>query len=323
MEYRNLGRSGLNVTNICLGTMAFGRWIDESLSAQVLDAALDAGINFIDTANMYGRGMDTGEFATRGESEAILGRLLKERRSRIVLASKVRHAMGPGPNDQGLSRRHIMAAVEESLRRLQTDYLDLYQCHAFDEETPLEETLQALDDLVRQGKVRYIGCSNFAAWQIAKAHGVSDRLGLHKFISVQPPYSLIDRRVENELAPFCRSEGVGMMVYSPLARGLLTGKYRAGEPVPEGTRGAAGEKRLQVLMNERNFRKVERFRELCAQWALPMAGVAMAWVLANPAVTTAIVGASRPGHVTDAVAAADINLTAEQKQALDDLAAVE
>jgi 1-deoxyxylulose-5-phosphate synthase len=323
MEYRNLGRSGLKVSSVCLGTMAFGRWIDEGLSARVLDAALDTGINFVDTADIYGQGMDTGAYSERGQSEAILGRLLGARRQQIVLASKARHKMGTGPNDEGLSRGHIMAAVEASLRRLQTDYLDLYQCHAFDPETPLEETMRALDDLVRQGKVRYIGCSNFAAWQIAKANGISDRLGLARFISVQPPYNLLARAVEGELVPLCQSEGIGMMVYSPLARGMLAGKYRQGEALPEGSRGAAGEQRLQALMNERNFRKVECFRQLCAAWGQPMARVAAAWVLANPAVTTAIVGASRPEQVADAVDAAELKLTAEQKRALDELDAVQ
>lgn len=324
MQIRNLGRSGLKVTNICLGTMAFGRWIDEAASQRVIDAALDAGINFFDTANMYGRGMDNGNFDERGQSETILGNYLGARRHKIVLASKVRHRMGPGPNDEGLSRRHMMEAVENSLRRLKTDYLDLYQCHAFDPSTPLEETMRALDDLVRQGKVRYIGCSNFAAWQIVKANGISEREGLARFISVQPQYSLLVREIEKELAPMCLSEGVGIIPYSPLARGMLTGKYRQGDAAPEGTRAAAGERLLtQVLMSERNFRRVERMRELCAQWNLPMAQVATAWVLANPAVTSAIVGASKPEQIVDAVAAADLALTNEQKQALDALADIQ
>ncbi len=324
MQTNSLGRSGLKVTNICLGTMAFGRWIDEAASARVIDAALDAGITFFDTANIYGAGMDNGDYAQRGESEAILGNLLGTRRSKVVLASKVRGAMGPGPNDQGLSRRHIMEAVEASLRRLKTDYLDLYQCHSFDPHTPLEETMRALDDLVRQGKVRYIGCSNFAAWQIMKANGISEREGLERFVSVQPQYSLLVRDIEEELVPFALSEGVGIIPYSPLGRGMLTGKYRQAEAPPEGTRAAAGEPRLtQGLMTERNFRRVETMRSLCAEWGLPMAQVATAWVLANPAVTSAIVGASKPEQIADAVAAADLKLTPEQKQALDALAEIE
>jgi len=319
VEVRRLGATGLKVTNICLGTMAFGRWIDEAASARVLDAGLDAGITFIDTADIYGQGMDNGKFEDRGQSETILGRILGARRHQIVLATKVRHPMGPGANDEGLSRKHIMQAAEDSLRRLKTDYIDLYQCHRDDLETPQEETLRALDDLVRQGKVRYIGCSNFPAWRIAKAHGISERLGLEKFVSVQPQYSLLVRDIEAELLPFCKSEGVGVMVYSPLARGILTGKYRAGEPMPEGTRGAAGERMIQSLFTEQNFRKVERFRALCAEWGLPMAQVAMAWVLAQPAVTSAILGPSRPDHFPDAVAAAELKLTEEQMAALNAL----
>jgi len=319
MQYRNLGHSGLKVTDICLGTMAFGRWIDEALSGKVIDTALEAGINFFDTANVYGRGMDNGSFEQRGESETILGNLLGPRRHKIVLATKVRHPMGPGENEQGLSRRHIMEQVQASLRRLRTDYIDLYQCHRFDDATPLEETLRTLDDLVRQGKVRYIGCSNFAAWQIAKAHGISERWGLARFISVQPQYSLLVRGIEADLIPFCRSEGVGMMVYSPIARGMLAGKYHAGDPAPEGSRGAAGEAMLQRLMSEHNLGLVERYRALCEAWGLPMVQVAIAWVLSKAGVTTAIVGASRPGQIADAVAAADLRLTAEQVQALNAL----
>ncbi|MGE5675716.1 MAG: aldo/keto reductase [Mycobacterium leprae] len=319
MQLRNLGKTGLRVTHICLGTMAFGRWIDEEQSRRVLDAALDAGINFIDTANIYGKGMDTGNHEQKGESEAILGRLLREKRHQIVLATKVRGQMGADPNAEGLSRKHIMAAVEDSLRRLQTEYIDLYQVHSFDPRTPLEESMRALDDLVRHGKVRYIGCSNFAAWQVAKANGIAERWGLSPFISVQPQYSLLVRDIERELIPYCLSENVGIMPYSPLARGLLTGKYREGAQPPAGTRAAAGESRLHALMTERNYNQVEAFRTLCAEWGLPMARVAMAWVLANPAVTSAISGASKPEHVADAVAAAEVHLTREQLANLDTL----
>jgi aryl-alcohol dehydrogenase-like predicted oxidoreductase len=325
MQFRTLGRSGLKVTTLCLGTMAFGRWIDEAASALVIDAAFDAGINFFDTANIYGRGMDNGNLDQRGESETILGNLLGARRERIVLATKAGSGlpMGPGPNDRGLNRRHIMEQVENSLRRLKTDYIDLYQCHAFDESTPIEETMRALDDLVRQGKVRYIGCSNWAAWQVAKANGISEQLGLERFVSIQPQYSLLVRDVERELAPYALSEGVGIIPYSPMARGLLTGKYRLGELPPEGSRAAANERRLtDGLMTDRNFRKVEGMRTLCAEWDLPMARVATAWVLANPAVTSAIVGASKPGQVADAVVATELQLTPEQKLALDQLASI-
>lgn len=319
VQFRRLGNTGLKVSHLCLGTMAFGRWIDAASSARVLDSALDAGINFVDTADVYGKGMDTGDHAQKGESEAILGNLLGARRQRLVLATKVRGDMGRGPNEQGLSRGHIMAAVDASLLRLRTDYIDLYQCHSFDPHTPIEETLHALDDLVRQGKVRYIGCSNFAAWQIAKAHGISERLGLARLVSVQPQYSLLVREVERELLPFCRSEGVGVIPYSPMARGLLTGKYRKGEAPPAGTRAAAGEARLQALMSDESFERVERFRAACAEWGVAMPQVATAWVLANPAVTSAIIGASKPEQVADAVAAADLKLSEEQLGTLDEI----
>jgi len=319
LEMRRLGRSGLQVSRTCLGTMAFGRWIDEQASAQVLDEAFEQGITFVDTANSYGSGQETGVFDRKGESEAILGRLLKGRRNQVVLATKVNGAMGPGPNDRGLSRSHIMAAVEDSLRRLQTDRIDLYQCHRPDPLTPLDETLRAFDDLVRQGKVRYIGCSNFAAWQIAKAHGISEAQNLVRFVSVQPQYSLLVRDVERELTPFCQSEGVGIIPFSPLGRGLLTGKYRPGVAAPAGTRAASGEQSLLKLMSDQNLNRVERFRTLCQDWNLSMATVAQAFVLANPAVTSAIVGASKPEQVRDAAKATTVTLAPEQLQALDQI----
>jgi len=317
VEMRRLGNSGLHVSQICLGTMAFGRWIDEKASAQVLDEATEQGINFLDTANVYGRGQDNDQFEQKGESEAILGRLLAGRRNKVVLATKVNGVVGPSLNDRGLSRGHIMTAVEDSLRRLKTDWIDLYQCHRFDPHTPLEETLRAFDDLVSQGKVRYIGCSNFAAWQIAKGHGISAAQNLVKFVSVQPQYSLLVRDVERELVPFCKSEGVGIIPYSPLGRGLLTGKYRKGQAAPAGSRGAAGEKNLLKLMTDRNMDRVERFRVLCEEWAIPMATAAQAFVLGNSAVASAIVGASKPEQVSDAARAAAVVLSPEQMKALD------
>lgn len=322
MQYRRLGRTGLKVSTVSLGTMAFGRWIDESQSARVLDAALDAGITLIDTADVYGKGMDLHDPLQSGESETILGRLLQGRRDRVILATKVHGRVGLGVNDAGQSRYHINRAVENSLKRLQTDHIDLYQVHRFDPETPLEETLMALDDLVRQGKVRYIGCSNFAAWQIAKAHGISALHGLHRFESVQPEYSLLTRHIEQELLPFAESEAVGVIVYSPLGRGLLTGKYRPGEAPPEGTRGAAGEQRLKLLMEqERNFRIVEALKPLAAErgWSLPQ--LALSWVLSHPAVTSAILGASRPEQIADSLRYADERLSPQELAAIDELGA--
>ncbi|MED1796115.1 aldo/keto reductase [Brevibacillus nitrificans] len=318
MRYQRLGRTGLKVSSVSLGTMAFGRWIGEKESAEVLDAALDAGINLIDTADVYGRGMDLGNPLLTGESEEILGKLLQGKRNEIVLATKVNGRVGNGVNDAGLSRYHIIRAVENSLRRLRTDHIDLYQVHRFDPQTPLEETLRALDDLVHQGKVRYIGASNFAAWQLAKAHGVSERLGLHRLESIQPEYSIISRQIEQELLPFAESESVGVIVYSPLGRGLLTGKYRQGEAPPKGSRGAAGEQRLLTLLEqERHYQIVEELKPLAEErgWTLPQ--LALAWVLNNPVVTSAILGASRASHVTEAIRAFDKPLSPVEIQEID------
>ncbi|WP_339204723.1 aldo/keto reductase [Paenibacillus sp. FSL K6-3182] len=302
MEYRKLGRTGLKVSEVSLGTMAFGRWIDEEASAAILDAALDHGINLVDTANVYGE----------GESERILGNLLKERRHQIVLATKVHGRVGEGVNDSGQSRYHIYKAVEDSLKRLKTDYLDLYQVHRFDPNTPLEETLRALDDLVRQGKVRYIGASNFAAWQLAKAHGISALHTLHRFESLQPEYSIISREIEKEIIPFVQSEQVGVIVYSPLGRGILSGKYRAGEAPPEGSRLAAGEQRLEELLKKNAIPVAEAIRPLAEEKGLTQAQYALSWVLSRPGITSAILGASKLEHITEAAKSWDVKLSAEE-----------
>lgn len=319
---RRLGRTGLKVSEVSLGTMAFGRWIDERASAGVLDAALDSGINLIDTADVYGKGADLGNPDSIGESEQILGNLLKERRHRIILATKVHGRVGTGVNDAGQSRYHIFRAVENSLRRLQTDYIDLYQVHRFDPETPLEETLGALDDLVRQGKVRYIGASNFAAWQLAKAHGISALHRLHRFESIQPEYSLISREIEQELIPFARSENVGVIVYSPLGRGILTGKYRAGEAPPEGSRLAAGEKRLELLLQKNHSLTLpEALKALADRRGLTLAQFSLAWVLSRPGITSAILGASKPEQVTEAAKAWHERLSLEELKEVDEITA--
>lgn len=302
MEYRKLGRTGLKVSEVSLGTMAFGRWIDEDASAAILDAALDHGINLVDTANVYGE----------GESERILGNLLKERRHQIVLATKVHGRVGDGVNDSGQSRYHIYKAVEDSLKRLKTDYLDLYQVHRFDPNTPLEETLRALDDLVRQGKVRYIGASNFAAWQLAKAHGISALHSLHRFESLQPEYSIISREIEKEIIPFVQSEQVGVIVYSPLGRGILSGKYRVGEAPPEGSRLAAGEQRLEELLKKNAIPVAEAIRPLAEEKGLTQAQYALSWVLSRPGITSAILGASKLEHITEAAKSWDVKLSAEE-----------
>lgn len=321
LRYRNLGRTGLKVSELCLGTMTFGRWIDEGASQRVLDAALDGGLNFIDTADVYGRGQDNQRLEELGQSEEILGRILGSRRHQVVLATKGWFRMGPDPNAAGLSRVHLIRAVDDSLRRLKTDYIDLYQVHNPDPETPVEETLQTLDLLVRQGKIRYIGVSNHFAWQVAKARGICLARGLEPYISAQTQYSILVRSPEQELLPFCQSEGVGVMVYSPMARGLLADKYAKGEPFPAGTRAAAGEPMLHKLMQERNYRIVERLRPLAAARGKSMAQFAVAWVLSHPAVTSAIIGASRPEQVQENLGATGWTLTEAERQTVEEICA--
>jgi aryl-alcohol dehydrogenase-like predicted oxidoreductase len=226
MDYVNLGRSGVKVSRLCLGTMMFGGPTDEGDSARIIHRALDAGINFLDTANIY----------NAGESEVVTGRAIRNRRADVVLATKARNAMSERPNDQGLSRVHLLRACEDSLRRLGTDYIDLYYMHAPDHATPLEESLRALDDLVRHGKVRYVACSNYYAYQVALMLGIAEARNLERMTCVQPLYNIVNRDIEVELLPFCRDKGIGVVVYSPLARGVLTGKYQPGQAPPEGSR---------------------------------------------------------------------------------------
>lgn len=311
MLYHSLGNTGLTVSNISLGTMTFGRWIDEKESNRIIDTALDTGINVIDTANFYGKGQDEAFRYGTGASEEIIGRALKGRRDKIVLATKVGLPMGKGVNEQGLSKKHILQQAEESLRRLQTDYIDLYQVHRFDENTPLEETLEALTTLVRQGKVRYIGCSNFAAWQIEKSKKVSAIKNLASFISSQSQYNLLSREAEQELIPYCQSENVGLLIYSPLARGMLSGKYTSGADFPTGSRAASGEKLIFQYFNENNFERVTKYQKIAQRYEKKIAQFALAWILNQPAVTTAILGASKVQHVTDAVAVSDWKWDAE------------
>ncbi|MDI4643633.1 aldo/keto reductase [Cohnella hashimotonis] len=320
MQYRRLGRTGLKVSEVSLGTMAFGRWIDEKASGEVLDTALEAGINLIDTADVYGSGMDNGDRSRFGESEGILGRLLQGRRNDILLATKFSAHVGPGVNDGGQSRYHVYRALENSLRRLRTDHVDLYQIHVFDPETPIEETLRALDDLVKQGKIRYLGCSNYAAWQLAKAHGVSALHGLHRFESVQPEYSLITRGIERELAPFVQSEQVGVVSYSPLGRGILSGKYRQGEAPPSESRLAHGEKRLELLLDTNPaYALVDGIRPLAEARGWTLAQYALSWVLSHSFVTSAILGASKPQQIRDSLAHAGERLTVEELKEIDDI----
>ena len=306
MKYKQLGSTGIEVSSLCLGTMAFGRWIDEEASVSILNTTREQGINFIDTANFYGSGQDKAKPYGTGASEEIIGRFLKGKRDEVVLATKVGLPMGTGKNQAGLSRRNIMKEVDKSLKRLQTDYIDLYQVHHFDPNTSLEETLRTFDDLIMQGKVRYIGCSNFAAWQIAKSHAVSEKLIAEKFVTVQPPYNLLNRGIENELLPFAESEGVGVMVYSPMARGMLSGKYTGvNDAPPRESRAAHGEKRLQEYFTPQNFKLVEHFKGLAEKNEVSLSQFALSWVLNQERVTSAIIGASKEYHVTDAAKISD------------------
>jgi aryl-alcohol dehydrogenase-like predicted oxidoreductase len=310
MEYRKLGSSGLKVSVIGLGGNTFGRYADEQQTAAIINRALDLGVNFIDTADIYGRGV----------SEEFVGKAVRERRREALIATKVCGRMGDLPNDQGLSRAHIMDGAEASLRRLGTDYIDLYQVHFPDPDTPIEETLRALDDLVHQGKVRYIGCSNFAAWQICEALWVSDRHHLASFVSVQPQYNLLNRTIERELLPFCRRFGIGIIPYSPLAGGLLTGKYRLGEPPPPGTR-AYNNPNMQRQLTEQNLRIVERLSAFAQARGHTVGELALAWLAAHPEVSTIIAGATSPEQVEQNVKAADWKLTGDELKEIEALLA--
>lgn len=307
MQIRSLGRSGLKVTNLCLGTMTFGNQADKPTAFAIMDKAFNAGVNFFDTANAYPLG---GTWEQLGSTEKIIGDWLKGKRDKIVLASKCHGAMGPGPNERGLSRKHIMQAIEDSLRRLQTDYLDLYQTHRFDENTPLEETLRAFDDLVTQGKVRYIGVSNWRSWQVVKALGIAERKNYMRIESVQPRYNLLFRMIEEEMVPMCLSEGVGIITYNPLAGGMLTGRYKWGQQTETGTRfelvgvSRAGELYQDRYWQEPIFAAVEKYRDWCAERGFDMTTTAVAWVTQQPGITAAIIGASRPEQLDASLAAA-------------------
>ncbi|MBN9493383.1 aldo/keto reductase [bacterium] len=318
MEHTRLGRTGLQVSRLCLGTMTFGLQCDEPTSVSILDRAADGGITFLDTADVYPLG---GTPETTGRTEEIVGRWLKGRRDRFVLATKCFGRTGPARWDQGNSRKHILDAVDASLRRLQTDYIDLYQLHGPDPSTPIDETLKALDDLVRWGKVRYVGCSNFLAYQLARAIGRSEALGIVCFESVQPRYNLLFREIERELLPLCLEDGVGVIPYNPIAGGLLTGKHSPGAP-PEGTRftlGTAGGRYQDRYWHEGMFDTVEAIRPIAAEADMSMAQLAIAWVMAHPAITAPIIGASRPAQLDDTLAAAQRPLPPEIKRKLDDL----
>jgi aryl-alcohol dehydrogenase-like predicted oxidoreductase len=319
MEHVRLGRSGLQVSRLCLGTMTFGLQSDEATAIAVMDRAAEGGVDFLDSSDAYPLG---GDLASRGRTEEIIGRWLRGKRDRFIIATKCFAPTGPAPFDAGNSRKHIMSAVEDSLRRLQTDYIDLYQLHGYDPNTPIDETLGALDDLVHQGKVRYTGCSNFLTYQLVRAVGRSETLGLARFDSVQPRYNLLFRQIEREMLPFCAEDGVGVIPYNPIAGGLLSGKHSRGAPPPEGTRftlGWAGAMYQERYWNEHAFDTVEALRKLADQAGVSLVTLSVAWVLANKAVTAPIIGASRPEQLDASLAAADYALDPDLKRQLDEV----
>jgi aryl-alcohol dehydrogenase-like predicted oxidoreductase len=303
MRYKRLGTAGMKVSVVGLGGNTFGRYADEAGTARIIHHALDLGVNFFDTADSYGQGV----------SEQFVGKALADRRDRALIGTKVAMKMGEGPNDIGLSRYHIVAGVEASLRRLGTEYVDLLQVHRWDAETPLEETMRALDDLVRAGKVRYIGCSNFAGWQLVQALWVSDRRGYAPFVSVQPRYSLLDRAIEAELLPACRAFGIGIIPYSPLAGGILTGKYRGGAR-PTGARGTDQESGgfFQRQMSGKDEAAVDRLAEWAEVHDHTLGELAIAWLASQPEVPTVIAGVTSPEQVEDNVRAAAWELTPDE-----------
>ncbi|MBV9282113.1 MAG: aldo/keto reductase [Chloroflexi bacterium] len=315
MEYRNLGRTGLKVSELCMGTMQFGWTTDEEHAHQVLDAYVESGGNFLDTADVY---TIWSPGNPGGVAEQIVGRWMKDRgnRHQLVIATKARGRMGPGPNDQGLSRKHILDAVEASLRRLQVDYLDLYQAHSDDPETPLEETLEAFDNLVRRGLVRYVGASNYQAWRLMRALWVSDRHGYARYDSLQPNYSLAHRdEFERELQAVCLEFGIGVIPYSPLAGGFLTGKYRRGQELPRS--GRAESVRARYL-HDRGFALIDCVVEIAERHGATPAQVSLAWLLARPTIASPITSANTAEQWQDLVGAVDVQLTPEDILALDE-----
>ncbi|MCJ7700291.1 MAG: aldo/keto reductase [Anaerolineales bacterium] len=321
MEYRNLGRTGLKVSELCMGSMQFGWTADETQSHQILNQAFEAGLNFIDTSDIYSRWVEGNP---GGVSETIIGTWVKASkipRDQVVIATKVRGQMGPGPNDQGLSRTHIFNAVEASLRRLGSDYIDLYQAHWYDEGTPIDETLQALDDLIRQGKVRYIGASNYPAWRLMQALWSADKNGLARYDSLQPHYSLVQRaEFEREMAGVCQAYHLGVIPYSPLGGGFLTGKYRPDQPLPESARAGGAHKRY---FNDRGWAILEAIERIAKNRGTSISQVALAWQLSNPLVTSPIIGPRSLEQLRDNLGAAGMRLAADEMDPLNQASAWE
>jgi 1-deoxyxylulose-5-phosphate synthase len=306
------------VSRLCLGTMTFGLQCDEPTSRAILDRAAEGGVDFLDTSDAYPLG---GELSTRGVTEEILGRWLHGKRDRFVVATKCFVPTGPAPFDGGNSRKHIMSAIDASLRRLQTDYVDLYQLHGYDPATPIDETLGALDDLVHQGKVRYIGVSNFLTYQLVRAVGRTETLGLARVDCVQPRYNLLFRQIEREMLPFCGEEGVGVIPYNPIAGGLLSGKHTEAAPPPDGrfTLGTAGRMYQERYWHDQEFATVAELRKLADEAGVSLVTLAVAWVAANPAVSAPIIGASSPEQLGASLAAAEYQIDPGLKSRLDEV----
>ncbi|MDB4900840.1 MAG: aldo/keto reductase [Mucilaginibacter sp.] len=316
MNYTRFGNTGMTVSRLCLGTMTYGeptdRWpwaLNEEQSRPFIKKALELGINFFDTADVY----------TAGASEKVVGKALNDfsKRDEVVLATKVFNPMGPGPNDKGLSRKHIMSAIDASLKRLGTDYVDLYQIHRWDYHTPIEETMEALHDLVKAGKTRYIGASSMYSWQFAQAQYIADLHGWTRFVSMQPHYNLIYREEEREMIPFCMDQKIAVIPWSPLARGLLTGKRSKERNETDRSKTDAFGKKLYSM--DTDFDIVNRLTEIADKKGLPNAQVALAWMLSKPGITSPIIGASKPGHLEDAVAALSVKLSDEEIKQLEEL----
>jgi len=319
MQHIRFGRTGLQVSRLCLGTMTFGLQCDEKTSHAILDAAADRGITFLDTADVYPLG---GTLETVGRTEEILGRWLRGKRDKFIVATKCGGNVGPAPWQRGTSRKHVLAAVDASLERLGTDYVDLYQAHLFDAGTPVDETVAAFDAVVQSGKARYVGVSNYQAYRVARALGRCETLGLTRPVSVQPRYNLLFRQIERELLPLCAEEGLAVIPYNPLAGGLLTGKHARTAPPAGGSRftlGTAGTTYVQRYWKEREFDTVDAVVKLAAENGVEPATLALAWVLAHPAVTAPLVGASKPEQLQASIAAVDLSLDPALKTRLDEL----
>ena len=310
MEYVNLGRAGVKVSPVCLGTMMFGGATNESDSIAIMHKAFDLGVNFVDTANIY----------NAGESEVVVGKAIADRREKVILATKGRQFMGQGPNESGASRVHLMHELEASLRRLNTDYIDVYYQHTPDDETPIEETLRTLDDMVRSGKVRYIACSNFRAWRLCEALWTSDKLNLNAFVCVQPLYNIVNRDIEVELLPLCQEHGVGVVPYSPLARGILTGKYKPGESYPEGSRASRNDPRMmQAEIRESSFEIAQQITGYCEKNGVVPSRFALAWCLANPIITSVIIGPRTMEQFEDNMGFLDVTVNDADEEFINNL----